>query len=153
MSANTHKTVTAGCVAAAVLMYPAISGLWYARQTFHLVGERVDADSGPAARNRTLAAYSPTPDGNSIPEYYLLQTSGLACLDDCGNRSESDSPLYAYALRAPSQLNATLTSPVIPESGARGNRYRPRYCNFRWNGAICVGASARSNTRLPYFGA
>ncbi len=109
------KPAVAALAAVGALSYPAITGLWYARETFHLWPNEsaLIRDVRPVLGTGSLLTYS---DGNSIPEYYLLSDPSDWPKWDTGSaRLGIARASYSFVAM---QLNATLNSSILPEKAA-----------------------------------
>jgi glycosyltransferase involved in cell wall biosynthesis len=108
----------AAAAAIVILLYPAISGLWYARQTFHLWANEANLVEvlRPVVGQNSVWAGSAS---NSIPEYYLLRST-----NDWWKWATYNTPerirqgYYSFVVL---QFNATLNSTALPESALPEN--------------------------------
>jgi hypothetical protein len=107
------RSFQAAAAAIAILLYPAISGLWYARQTFHLWANEANVVDAlrPAVGQGTVWAGSAS---NSVPEYYLLGSPSYWWKWAAYNTPERIAQgYYSFVVL---QFNATLNSIKLPKA-------------------------------------
>jgi glycosyltransferase involved in cell wall biosynthesis len=111
------KSSQAAVAAAVILLYSAISGLWYARVTFHSWANEASLISAIRPIIGQGSVWSSS-NGDSIPEYYLLRSAGdWPKWETYAPQGKIAQGYYSFVVL---QFNATLNSTTVPESATRG---------------------------------